>query len=113
MPSPTLAFLPALVDAILRRDVGDLEPDAVRACAAFTIERVGGAPSVPRLGLDVAATVAALVVRAAARRPFARLDLAARITWLGRLERLPLTGQYVDAVRSLALTYIYEAGVAT
>ncbi|HEY6760221.1 MAG TPA: hypothetical protein VI318_12060 [Baekduia sp.] len=110
MPVRSPAFLPALVDAILRRDVGELTPDAVRACAEFTVERVGGAPSVPRFGLDLAATVAALLVRTLTRRPFARLDLSARTAWLGRLERLPLTGQYVDAVRSLALTYIYEAG---
>ncbi|CAB4871304.1 unannotated protein [freshwater metagenome] len=67
--------------------------------AAFTVQRVDELPSVLRLGVEIIAAPMRIVV--------AIPGSGRAITWLIH-HPLPLVGEYVRMIRSLAYTYIWE-----
>jgi hypothetical protein len=93
----------ALVDPFTRRllavDLPGLTDEQVEAVTDFTIERVDDLPSVLRIGVTcIAAPMRLVVVMPAADTMMA---------WLIR-HPLPLIGEYVRMIRSLAYTYVWE-----
>jgi hypothetical protein len=109
-----LSFQRALAAALLARSVPDLGPEEAVAGARFTAERLSGAPAFTRLGMSAIGALLDGQVRAATRRPFTALDAAEREVWVARWSARPLPGitDYLDAVRGLALTWLYEERAA-
>jgi hypothetical protein len=109
-----LSFPQALAATLLARSVPDLRPEEAVAGARFTAERLSGAPAFTRLGMNAIAALLDGQVRAASRRPFAALDAAERAVWVARwsARTLPGVSDYLDAVRGLALTWLYEERAA-
>jgi hypothetical protein len=108
------SFPQALAESLLAHAVPDLTADEARAGARFTAERLSGAPAFTRIGMTAIGTLLDGQVRAARRRPFAALDAAERAAWVARWSARPLPGitDYLDAVRGLALTWLYEERAA-
>lgn len=99
-PGPVAAFC----DELLVLDLPDL-PAARRAeVVAFTRRRITGLPSPMRLGVGAVA----VVVGAAGR-----VLGAGRVTRLLARRPLPVFGEYVRLVRSLAYAYVWETWPAT
>ena len=98
----------ALVEPFTRRllavDLPGLTADQRRDVTDFTIQRVDELPSVLRIGV----TCIAAPMRIAIAAPGAGSMLA----WLIR-HPLPLIGEYVRMIRSLAYTYVWEHWPAT
>jgi hypothetical protein len=91
-------------DAVLRADLPELPEDRLADTIAFVVRRVRGMPSPMRLGVGtVAATVGAVGAVVGDRRVAAVL----------RRFALPLTGEYVRLVRSLAYAYVWERWPST
>jgi hypothetical protein len=105
-----LQFVQALAATLLDGAVPDLRPDEQAAAARFTAERLSGAPAFTRLGMSAVAGVLAGQVRMAERIPFAALEPEVRATWVARWSSrgIPGVSDYLDAVRGLALTWLYE-----
>ncbi|MFV0306259.1 MAG: hypothetical protein ACK5OX_00770 [Desertimonas sp.] len=99
MASPLQAPLRAFSDRVLARDLPDL-PDERRAeVVAFVTRRVGGMPSPMRAGVGSVAMLTAAL---------GRVIGAERVSGLMAARPLPLLGEYVRVVRSLAYAYIWE-----
>jgi hypothetical protein len=105
-----LSFVHALAATLLERALPDLRPGEAASAARFTAERLSGAPAFTRLGMGAIAGVLAAQVRVAERMPFAALEPEGRATWVARWSARPIPGviDYLDAVRGLALTWVYE-----
>lgn len=84
---------------LLAVDLPGLDPSQRDEVTAFTVMRVDELPSVLRIGV----TCIAAPMRVAVAMPGADAMLA----WLIR-HPLPLLGEYVRMVRSLAYTYVWE-----
>jgi hypothetical protein len=114
MSGADLGFAEALASTLLVQAVPDATTGELRGGARFTAERLSGAPAFTRLGMNAIATLLDGQVRAAHRRPFAALDAAERGVWIARWTARPLPGitDYLDAVRGLALTWLYEERAA-
>jgi hypothetical protein len=104
------SFVSALAETLLDRAVPDLRGPEGRAAGRFVAERLAGAPSFTRAGMAAVAAVLAAQVRLADRASFASLAPERRAAWAGRWSavRLPGVGDYLEAVRGLALTWLYE-----
>jgi hypothetical protein len=113
-PGRNLAFVQALAATLLAAAVLDLGPREARDAARFTAERLSGAPAFTRLGMGAIGAVLDCHVRIAERVPFADLDPERQAVWVGRWSARPIpgVGDYLDAVRGLALTWLYEARAA-
>ncbi len=99
-PGPVTTFC----DELVRRDLPEL-PDAQRAeVVAFTRRRIARLPSPMRLGVGA---VAVLVGAAG------RVLGVARVTAFLAARPLPVLGEYVRLVRSLAYAYVWETWPAT
>jgi hypothetical protein len=107
---PDLSFVQALAATLLEQAVADLRPEEGDAAARFTAERLSGAPAFTRLGMGAIGRVLDGQVRVADRTPFAALAPERRATWVARWSARPIPGvtDYLDAVRGLALTWLYE-----
>jgi hypothetical protein len=114
MTRDDVPFVQALAGTLLAAAVPGLA-DAERAGAArFTAERLSRAPTATALGLRAIGGGLDAQVRLVERRPFAALGEDARARWVTRWSARPLPGltDYLDAVRSLALTWLYEQRAA-
>jgi len=80
-----------------------------RTCE-WVVQRVRGAGQVTRLGLTAAAVLIGAAVRLRRGRPYAALADDTRRATARRLasSRLPVVGEYVRAVRSLTVSFLYE-----
>jgi hypothetical protein len=107
-------FLSAFTDDVIVLEVPPLPPDVHESARAWVIARVNGAMDVTRLGLAVAGTGLALAVRLGTGRRYDQLVDERRLAIARRLTRtrLPIAAEYVRAVRSLVVSYVYEARAA-
>lgn len=89
----------AFSDRVLARDLPDLPADRREEVVAFVVRRVEGMPSPMRTGVgSVAITVDGL----------GRVLGGDRVSRFMAARPLPLLGEYVRVVRSLAYAYIWE-----
>jgi hypothetical protein len=81
----------------------------------WVLARIGGAGDVARLGLRLTGVLIGAGVRLSTGHGYAGLPEERRRALAGRLAgaSLPLVAEYVRAVRSLAITYAYDAVYAT
>jgi hypothetical protein len=114
MTGDDIPFVQALVGTLLGQAVPDLRSAERTAAAEFAAERLSQAPAVTRLGMRAIGRALDGQVRVAERRPFAALAPQDRERWVGRWTRRPLPGltDYLDALRGLALTFLYEQRAA-
>lgn len=108
-------FLPALTRDVIALEAGSVEPEIADRATAWVTSRFAGAGDVTALGLRVTGLLLAIAVSVTTGRRYAGLPDERRVRVARRLldSRLPLVGEYVKAVRALALTYVYEARFAT
>ncbi|MDQ3469605.1 MAG: hypothetical protein M3487_07560 [Actinomycetota bacterium] len=99
-PGPIAAFTEQLVS----HDLPGLPADRRHAVTAFTVRRVAGLPTPMRLGVGIVATAVDGGSRVFGRR---------RMTGFLAAHPLPLFGEYVRLVRSLAYAYVWETWPAT
>ena len=81
----------------------------------WVLTRISGAGDLTRAGLAAAGLRLAVGVRLTTGRPYDRLTpdrRRAMVRWLAAT-RLPVAGEYVRAIRSLAVAYVYEARYAS
>lgn len=104
----------ALAAAVLADAVPGLTPGEQDGAARFTAERLSMAPAFTRLGMQAVGGLLDAQVRIAERTAFASLAPDRRARWVARWRARPLPGitDYVDAVRGLALTWLYEQRAA-
>lgn len=94
-PGPIARFS----DQLLAHDLPGLSAPQRREVVAFTGRRVAGLPSPMRLGVGVVSlTVAGL----------GRIVGPARLTAFAARHPLPVLGEYVRLLRSLAYAYVWE-----
>ena len=110
-----MSFLAALTEDLVELELGPLTPELRDRTVAWVDARFAGSGSVTRFGLAATGTLLAAVVGVAARQPYERLPAERRRRIAQRLAstRLPLAAEYVKAIRSLAVSYVYEARFAT
>jgi len=101
-PSP--GAISAFSDRLVARDLPDLPDERRAAVVAFVGHRVATLPTPMRLGVGMVA----LAVAAAGR-----LIGPDRVTGLLAAHPLPVLGEYVRLVRSLAYAYVWENWPAT
>jgi hypothetical protein len=95
---PSAPLVGPFADRLLRLDLPELDAARRDEVVAFTCRRVDGLPSVMRLGV---------VIIAAVFRGGLAVGGDALVRVVSRLA-LPLVGEYVRLIRSLAYTYIWE-----
>lgn len=107
-------FVEALAGALLAAAVPGVAAAERAGAARFTAERLSRAPTATALGLRTVGAALDAQVRLSDRRPFAALAEDAQLRWVARWTARPLPGltDYLDAVRSLALTWLYEQRAA-
>lgn len=93
------AFVRPFAQRLLRVDLPGLSPSQRDEVTTFAVHRIDDLPSVLRLG----ANLIAIPMRGLVALPGS--DPA--VAWLVR-HPLPLIGEYVRMVRSLAYTYVWE-----
>jgi hypothetical protein len=107
-------FICALAQTLLERDVPDLRREEGRAAGRFVAERLALAPSATRAGMAAVAVLLAAHARLVERASFPDLPPERRGECAARwaAHRLPGVGDYLDAIRGLALTWLYEERAA-
>lgn len=110
MLAPVTVFLDSLTRDLIDREFGPVDADTRDAAAAWVRERFAGAGDVTAPGLRVTGRLVAAAILVIERRPYAALPAERRAAVLGRLltTRMPLAAEYVRAIRSLAVAYVYE-----
>ncbi len=108
-------FLESFTRDLVDDELGPLPPDLTEGAVDWVQARVAGAGDVTRLGLRVASTAVAAGVRLRTGHAYGSLPDAERRVLAARIarSRLPIVGELTKAVRSLAITYVYEARFAT
>ncbi len=108
-------FLSDLTDDLVELEVGPVSAELRERTRSWVQARVAGSGSVTRLGLRATGMLLSVVVVTATGRPYHRLPADRRRAVARRLAgtRLPLAAEYVKAIRSLAISYVYEARFAT
>jgi hypothetical protein len=103
-------FAYALASAAIRDAVADATDDERHQAAAFTAERLSAAPSFTQAAMRGVASVLVLQVRLVHRARFDQLGFGIQQQWVERWSatKLPGVADYVDAVRGLALTWLFE-----
>jgi hypothetical protein len=96
---PPRGLIADFCEQVVAHDLPELPPQRRRAVVDFTSRRLGGLPSPMRVGVGVVATVVGGV---------GRLAGTARVAGALGDHPLPITGEYVRLVRSLAYAYIWE-----
>ncbi len=91
-------------DRLVAHDLPDLPPERRAATVAFTRRRVAGLPTPMAVGV----TVVAVVVGGAGR-----VVGAERVADFLTRRPLPLAGEYLRLLRSLAYAYVWETWPAT
>ena len=99
-PGPVSAFC----DEQLRHDLPDLPADRRAEVVAFTRRRIAGLPSPMRLGVGAVSVLVGAAGGVLGHGATTRLLLA---------RPLPVLGEYVRLVRSLAYAYVWETWPAT
>lgn len=99
-PGPIAVFC----DHLVARDLPALPAERRRDVVAFAGRRIADLPSPMRVGVGIVAVVVAAVARVAGTD---------RIVGLLAGRPLPLFGEYVRLVRSLAFAYVWETWPAT
>lgn len=100
---PSAPVVGPFADRLLALDLPDLPATRREEVVEFVTRRVDGLPSVMRLGvfvLGLGFRLALAVSRGAVVAPASRLSL-------------PLVGEYVRMIRSLAYAYVWETWPAT
>ena len=107
-------FAYAVAAAAITDAVTDATDDERRGAAAFTAERLSAAPSFTAAAMGGVASVLELQVRLIHRARFDELPEERQQRWLTRWSaaKLPGVADYVDAVRGLALTWLFEQRAA-
>lgn len=110
MTRDAVPFVQALAGTLLAAAVPDVAEAERAGAARFTAERLTRAPTVTAFGLRLVGGALRAQVRLVDRRPFAALAADERDRWVARWSARPLPGltDYLDAVRSLTLTWLYE-----
>ena len=113
--SAATRFLAAFTEDLVDLELGPVSPELRDRARQWVVARVGNAGDVARLGLTVAGTALAVGVRIRTGRSYDRLAPQRRSELARRLagSRLPIAAEYVKAVRSLAVAYVFEARYAT
>jgi hypothetical protein len=108
-------LLPELCRDLAQLQAGPLEEAQVLATLDFVTARVAGAGEVTRIGLLVADSALWLLLLVLCGRPYSRLSPARRARIAAAMSRSSLPGvrDYVRAIRSLVLTYVYERKAAS
>ena len=103
-------LLAALTDDLVELDFGPVTEDERTRTRAWVVGRVAGAGQVTRAGLAVAGLVVAAGVVLTTGRPYQALSPERRRAVARRLAatRLPVAGEYVKAIRSLAVAYLFD-----
>jgi hypothetical protein len=101
---PLTRLVEEFTDRLLIVDLPGLTVERRGKVVAFTGRRIATLPSPMRIGLTVVATVVACV---------ARLAGPGRVTRFLAGRPLPVVGDYVRLVRSLAYTYVWETWPST
>lgn len=99
-PGPIAAFC----DELLAQDLPDLPADRRAEVVGFTGRRIAALPSPMRIGVGAVALVVEAVGRVVGRR---------RVTGLLGARPVPVLGEYVRLVRSLAYAYVWETWPTT
>ena len=103
-PVPLTRLVEQFADRLLAVDLPALTPERRAKAVSFTGGRIATLPSPMRFGL----TIVAFVVAGGAR-----LVGLARVARLLAGRPLPVVGDYVRLVRSLAYTYVWETWPST
>jgi hypothetical protein len=96
---PPRGLIADFCEQVVAHDLPELPPERRRAVVEFTTRRLGGLPSPMRLGVGAVATIVGGVGRVAG---------TGRVAAVLGDHPLPITGEYVRLVRSLAYAYIWE-----
>jgi hypothetical protein len=96
---PPRGLVAEFCEQVVAHDLPELPPDRRRAVVDFTTRRISGLPSPMKVAVGTVAAIVGGVGKLAGTRRVAA-TLAAR--------PLPITGEYVRLVRSLAYAYIWE-----
>ena len=96
---PPRGLIADFCEQVVAHDLPDLPPERRRAVVEFTIRRIDGLPSPMRVGVGAVATIVGGV---------GRLAGTARVAAALGDHPLPIIGEYVRLVRSLAYAYIWE-----
>jgi len=97
-PAPS-GLVATFADRLVAHDLPALPPSRRAEVVAFSVHRVTGLPSPMRIGV----TAVALAVATASR-----LLGGHRVTGFLASRPLPLFGEYVRLIRSLAFAYVWE-----
>jgi hypothetical protein len=105
------SFLAAFAGDLIDLELGPLPAGLRDRARDWVVERMLGAGDVARTGFVLIGTLLAARVRARTGRSYAALDAERRRAIASRVARtrLPLVADYVRGIRSLAVTYVYEA----
>jgi hypothetical protein len=105
MPSfPPPGLIAEFCDHLVATDLPDLPADRRAAVVTFAGRRIAGLPSPMRIGVGVVATGAGAVGWVVGRR---------RLTRFLAAHPLPVLGDYVRLVRSLAYAYVWDTWPST
>ena len=104
-------FLTAFARDLAELECGPLNPELGEDVVGWGRERVAGAGDVTRLGLTVVGLGVAGWVRLRTGSSYTALDTRQRSAWTRRIagSRAPGVSELVRAVRSLTVTFVYEA----
>ena len=96
---PPRGLIADFCEQVVAHDLPELPLDRRRAVVEFTTRRIDGLPSPMRVGVGAVATIVGGV---------GRLAGTARVATVLGDHPLPVTGEYVRLLRSLAYAYIWE-----
>ena len=109
------SFASLFADDLIALELPGISAQLRHRTHVWVLTRIGAAGDVARLGLELTGALLALAVRLRHGRAYGQLDPERRravAAWLAATS-LPLAAEYVRAVRSLAVTYAYDALYAT
>lgn len=101
---PPAAFVSQFSDHVLAADLPELPVERREAATSFVMSRMERLPSPVKLGVTMVATGAGVAGRVVGTR---------RVVSALRRFPLPLVGEYVRLVRSLAYAFIWERWPST
>jgi hypothetical protein len=100
MPTfPPRGLVAEFCDEVLAHDLPDLPPERRRPTVEFTSRRIAGLPSPMKVAVGLVAVAVGLIGRVAGTR---------RVVGLLAARPLPIAGEYVRLMRSLAYAYVWD-----
>lgn len=108
-------FLRAFTADLVDLELGPVPAELRDRTCGWVSDRVWGSGQLTRAGLGLVGAVLAAGVRTRTGKRYRDLPPERRHAIARRLlgTRLPLAGEYVKAVRSLAVAYVYDARYAS